>query len=1199
MTGGSVVFLSSPDSFQLVTATTSVLLPIAPPDVRHRHVVEFLQDRLVVCGGGAGSSGPFYSSCYQLSPNCSGWVGAAREARWQAASASDGHTMLLLAGYELPAGATDVQSTDSIERYDPAKGYWSVTSWKTPGARNEPCAVAISQSEVMLLGGNPAWREAHVLNVEDGYWRQLPDPPNNIGSSGCATGTYQGHQGVFVAGGFGAGQSGLFYDLQDGEWRKLPDLLVGGTQITMSNPGGTWGENPIVIGGDLGERVEMFDGASWKILDTTLMDSNTQGSASAAVTEQFSAWLATLEEVDWSQEHTCSSGGGAGEGKLQLSNIYSDHMVLQRSPHSPLVWGWGTPGSTITVTVLDSQGQEVTNGAGMGFVEENEKFEVRIGNYAAGTGFSLVIRETLPNREFLEVTLADIAFGEVWLCSGQSNMELRVRDARNGEDEAINAVMYENLRLLKTVREIATEPQEEALGFYNSWSKPRLEFLGSGDSFSAICLFFGEQLWEDLGVPIGLVESTWGGTIVEAWSPPEALEYCGVTDSGVDDGQNHNEYLWNAMIHPFLKMSIKGAIWYQGEQNAGYPGDYEGHNRDLYTCTFPAMVEHWRKAWAHATDGDTDRKFPFGFVQLAAFTNQRESLAWPQLRWHQTADVGYVPNDVMENVFMATAVDDDIDLHPQNKRLPANRLAWAAENLVYGMTEKPLHGPRPVSVSFKKSDRSSIVITFSSPLSPVVIEEDRFMVCCLSSPEECDRVGYTSGWQGVTISGMYGDSAVELSTGSACSSAPYSGLAYLWLETPCSGEASCPLYSAGTYGLPVAPWKQEVDLKLCPLAQAFGGEPITILETGEQFLTRDSQADCHTSCLAHPACLYYSWYDPLSEQSPGRCSLLSSQEGPTLHQDFLQYGAKRCALSPPDPLDTFFETFGQGSGNGGRDSFSAEYVLALTAAIQAEDLFYAGLHQEAANLVAGVWQSLPVGTSVWGPVMGESGKHGEKNSGPYPLLRMVEDMNRFRLEGQIPERPKYNATITVVLAKADTVLPTGWADFDLSTGAMKPGHGIKKVVGFNDHMTADRNRVIHDSLRTWIAYIEDAVAEAQIDFTLHVIDADDPVKCDFKLTNPGQTGKFSIDCHYPFDNVMQNLPQDVLETTKWYFMAYPYLPKELTNTTDFQGLHDFEDISAAWGGTGGCCGGKVMWFGNELGWTGENTDNLLGNFRWF
>ena len=102
----------------------------------------------------------------------------------------------------------------------------------------------------------------------------------------------------------------------------------------------------------------------------------------------------------------------------------------------------------------------------------------------------------------------------------------------------------------------------------------------------------------------------------------------------------------------------------------------------------------------------------------------------------------------------------------------------------------------------------------------------------------------------------------------------------------------------------------------------------------------------------------------------------------------------------------------------------------------------------------------------------------------------------------------------------------------------------------------------------------------------------------FSLKEEGKIGKFNINCGYPFDNVMTNLPQNVIDSTKWYFMSYPYIPKELTSYPDFEGLHDFEDIGAAWGGTGGCCGGKVMWFGNEMGWTGENTDNLLGNFRY-
>ena len=134
--------------------------------------------------------------------------------------------------------------------------------------------------------------------------------------------------------------------------------------------------------------------------------------------------------------------------------------------------------------------------------------------------------------------------------------------------EMETATLYEDLRLLKIIRQVATEPIDEPLGYLTHWSKPELEFL-SGQSFSAICLFFGEQIYDEINVPIGLIDASWGGTFIEAWSPPEALEACGVDDDGVGNDKNHNEYLWNAMIHPFLNMAIKGVLWYQGENNAG------------------------------------------------------------------------------------------------------------------------------------------------------------------------------------------------------------------------------------------------------------------------------------------------------------------------------------------------------------------------------------------------------------------------------------------------------------------------------------------------------------------------------------------------------------------------------------------------------------------------------------------------------
>ena len=103
-----------------------------------------------------------------------------------------------------------------------------------------------------------------------------------------------------------------------------------------------------------------------------------------------------------------------------------------------------------------------------------------------------------------------------------------------------------------------------------------------------------------------MIDSSWGGTFIEAWSPPESLEACGVDDDGVGNEQNHNEYLWNGMIHPLLKTSIRGAIWYQGEQNAGYPDGYGGRNRAIYDCTFKQMINSWRQRWSDNTNGATD-----------------------------------------------------------------------------------------------------------------------------------------------------------------------------------------------------------------------------------------------------------------------------------------------------------------------------------------------------------------------------------------------------------------------------------------------------------------------------------------------------------------------------------------------------------------------------------------------------------------
>ncbi|XP_074662823.1 sialate O-acetylesterase-like [Tubulanus polymorphus] len=161
--------------------------------------------------------------------------------------------------------------------------------------------------------------------------------------------------------------------------------------------------------------------------------------------------------------------------------------------------------------------------------------------------------------------------------------------------------------------------------------------------FSAVCWLYGKALYERLRYPIGLIESCVSGTPVEYWMSKDAFTSCNLHRSSV-----HDNSLWNAMINPLLNMTIYGSIWYQGESNAM-------HNRHNYNCTFPAMIADWRLKFS--SHSQTDHQFPFGFVQLAPDNDESMVNNFPEIRWHQTADYGYVPNPKMNNVFMAVAID--------------------------------------------------------------------------------------------------------------------------------------------------------------------------------------------------------------------------------------------------------------------------------------------------------------------------------------------------------------------------------------------------------------------------------------------------------------------------------------------------------------------------------------------------------------
>ena len=151
------------------------------------------------------------------------------------------------------------------------------------------------------------------------------------------------------------------------------------------------------------------------------------------------------------------------------------------------------------------------NGYWMVRLEDDEHLERQL----VGPGYTVDVINTDVSGEAHTISLVDVAFGDVWFCSGQSNMEWRVKSVRSAAAEITAATNYEDIRLLKVVREVAKEPVSEPLGYLTQWTAPTEEFLWA-DSFSAICLMFGEQIYDEIGIPIGLIDSSWGGTNIEA-----------------------------------------------------------------------------------------------------------------------------------------------------------------------------------------------------------------------------------------------------------------------------------------------------------------------------------------------------------------------------------------------------------------------------------------------------------------------------------------------------------------------------------------------------------------------------------------------------------------------------------------------------------------------------------------------------------
>ena len=386
----------------------------------------------------------------------------------------------------------------------------------------------------------------------------------------------------------------------------------------------------------------------------------------------------------------CATGHGEAvvtSQSFRLGTPFGDHMVLQRGEKVP-IWGADAPGQRIAITDGTHTWKTRTT--------ESGKWLTKIGPFKSG-GDPLTVTITGSQTEVLD----DVLVGEVWLASGQSNMEFALSRSSEATQE-IPLSGFPEIRLLKIPHDAALEPVDFAKN--DGWSACTPE---SAATFSAVAYYFAKELHERLDVPVGVIQSTWGGTPMEAWTRLDAMKDDPRLSWTADNqpkqadttkpparkkaaatkatpGKNAPGRLYNGMINPLLPFKFRGVIWYQGEANVLRASDYRYLSEK--------MITDWRKQFG------TD--FPFLFVQLAGFEGKRPGWVEIMEAQQQTLEV---PKTGMA---IAADVGNRGNIHPTDKKTVGHRLALAARGLVYG---ENLVYSGPTLASAKKADRKAVL----------------------------------------------------------------------------------------------------------------------------------------------------------------------------------------------------------------------------------------------------------------------------------------------------------------------------------------------------------------------------------------------------------------------------------------------------------------------------------------------------------
>lgn len=350
----------------------------------------------------------------------------------------------------------------------------------------------------------------------------------------------------------------------------------------------------------------------------------------------------------------------SGYGNIRLPRIIGSNMVLQQRD-SVKIWGWADPYEEITVT--PSWGPQTYKATG----SRDARWEVKVATPAAGGPYTITIKGKNT------IVLDNVMTGEVWICSGQSNMEMNAQKGLQDVKAELPSAHLHNIRFFHIPKTTAPYPQDDCDGQWAACDSITLQ------AFSAVAYFFGKRLSGELNVPVGLIGASWGGTAAEVWTPDSIVHNDPVLEQAaakiIPSGMCPYQpgYAFNAMIAPVTPYAVAGAIWYQGENNTGAANTY----KQLFT----AMIDGWRATWK--------KDFPFYFVQIAPF-RYRVKNTGALLREAQLQSTAHYKTGM---VVITDLVADTNDVHPANKHDVGLRLANLALADTYHRKGIPFQSP--------------------------------------------------------------------------------------------------------------------------------------------------------------------------------------------------------------------------------------------------------------------------------------------------------------------------------------------------------------------------------------------------------------------------------------------------------------------------------------------------------------------------